>query len=280
MKNTKNTLLSIAIIAALPFTANADYTYNYVNAPARVGYNGTVNITNGPGPYQTATIGEHDDEHIATTAYVKGAYNDAIAAVNRVISDTSDKQDQLFLGDDPTDTITPFVVGSEHIEDMVESDYFQGIPTMSDNEYEEYMSNVLENTMQSVMGGSYGGPGFEDKTLITFKGALDLVHKMTKDSANNLVDSIHNMSIQVADKQPLLTTTVNNQSQNINTTVAQTVNTTTPSATTLVSEAAVAGAMNNYATTTTLNSKRVEIYTTWGVDDGTATALVPFATAQ
>ena len=94
MKTTKRTLLSIAIIAALPFTVNAAQTIVETNTPAAVGANGTVKKATDSGPYQTATIGEHDDEHIATTAYVKGAYNDAIAAVNKV---NSDKQDDLGL---------------------------------------------------------------------------------------------------------------------------------------------------------------------------------------
>ena len=96
MKTTKLTLLSIAIIAALPFTANAAQTIVETNTPAAVGANGTVKKAAATGPYQTATIGEHDDEHIATTAYVKGAYNDAIAAVNKV---DSDKQDDLGLSE-------------------------------------------------------------------------------------------------------------------------------------------------------------------------------------
>ena len=87
MKTTKQTLLSIAIIAALPFAAHATQTIVETNTPAAVGANGTVKKAADSGPYQTATIGEHDDEHIATTAYVKGAYNDAIAAVNKVDAD-------------------------------------------------------------------------------------------------------------------------------------------------------------------------------------------------
>ncbi len=85
-------IASVAIIAALPFAANAAQTIVTTQTPAAVGANGTVNRAATSGPYQTATIGEHDDEHIATTAYVKGAYNDAIAAVNKV---DSEKQAQL-----------------------------------------------------------------------------------------------------------------------------------------------------------------------------------------
>jgi hypothetical protein len=82
MKTKK--LLSIAIIAALPFAANADYTYVDSDTPANVPANGTVTMADSNGPYQTATIGDADAEHIASTAYVKGAYNETIAAINRL----------------------------------------------------------------------------------------------------------------------------------------------------------------------------------------------------
>ncbi len=96
---TTKKLLSLAIIAALPFNAWADWTtnertYHTVNTPAQVASNGTVTIANN-GPYAIATIGDDDDEHIASTAYVKGAYNDSIAAVNRL---DIEKQPALFNG--------------------------------------------------------------------------------------------------------------------------------------------------------------------------------------
>ena len=80
---TKHTLLSIAIMAALPFGAMADRTYISTDTPARVAVDGTVTMALYSGPYVTATINDDDDEHIASTAYVKGAYNDAIAAINK-----------------------------------------------------------------------------------------------------------------------------------------------------------------------------------------------------
>ncbi len=99
---TTRTLLSIAIIAALPFCANADYTYNYVNTPARVAYGGTITSADTTGPYVTADIGNADSEHIASTAYVKGAYNDVIGAVNTVTAALTDElsyKSSLYLGD-------------------------------------------------------------------------------------------------------------------------------------------------------------------------------------
>ena len=87
--------LLFTIIALLPFGVWADYTYNYVTTPAQVVPNGTVTRASALGPYTIATIGDDDDEHIASTAYVKGAYNDTIAAVNRL---DIEKQPTLFNG--------------------------------------------------------------------------------------------------------------------------------------------------------------------------------------
>ena len=80
---TTRTLISLAIILALPFSANA-------TGPAHDSGNSPV-VATASAPYQTVTPDAHADEHIASTAYVIGAYNDAIAAVNKVDSDKQDK---------------------------------------------------------------------------------------------------------------------------------------------------------------------------------------------
>ena len=91
----------MAVIAALPITAMADYTYSDVNSPTPVANNGTAVV--GPsGPYVTVTIQDDDDGHIASTAYVKGAYNDTIAAINRQSRVLSNKQGR-FIVDNPED---------------------------------------------------------------------------------------------------------------------------------------------------------------------------------
>ena len=268
MKNTTKTLLSIAIIAALPFTANATQTIVETNTPAAVGANGTVKKAAATGPYQTATIGEHDDEHIATTAYVKGAYNDAIAAVNKVSDDLAITQASLseldtILGDRATeleygkqDQLVNFDTGSDMGTNVVgaNNDVLREFD-QADYDYDEIMSGILPDIEQQL------GIDYSD-SLITAEAAIKLYALVSRYT------------------QRKLSTTVNNQSQNISSTIAQTVNTTTPSANTLVSEAAIAGAMNNYATNSALNSKRVTIYTTWGNDTSAATTQVPFTTAQ
>lgn len=81
---TTKTILTMAIIAVLPFGAWADYTFVEQNTPARVANNGTAALAANDGPFQTVDTQPADESHIATTAYVKGAYNDTIAAVNSV----------------------------------------------------------------------------------------------------------------------------------------------------------------------------------------------------
>ena len=84
------TILSIAIMAALPFAAHADPV-----GPAAVPANGTAVVATANAPYVTQTPTAADATHIASTAYVKGAYNDAIAAVNKVANTVDGKQAQL-----------------------------------------------------------------------------------------------------------------------------------------------------------------------------------------
>ena len=85
----KKQILSIAILAILPLTAMADPVVSV--GPAAVPSNGTAVIATANPPYQTSTVVDPDDkQHIASTAYVKGAYNDAIAAVNKVADDVSE----------------------------------------------------------------------------------------------------------------------------------------------------------------------------------------------
>ena len=91
--NTKK-LLSIAIIAALPFSAMAENISGAMyTAPTAADTNHPAPTTNADAPYGRIDIDTADQDHIATTAYVKGAYNSAIAGINAV---NKEKQDSLF----------------------------------------------------------------------------------------------------------------------------------------------------------------------------------------
>ena len=102
MRTTKP-LLTLAIIVASPFAAMADESwtdentgiiYRSVNTPTSASRGDTVSEAEA-GPYLPVVPTVADETHIATTAYVKGAYNDTIAAVNYL-----SESKQNFLGND------------------------------------------------------------------------------------------------------------------------------------------------------------------------------------
>ncbi len=88
------TILTMAIIAALPFTAIA----NNRIGPAPFDWDSDDDpvVATSEAYYAIEVPTVADQSHIATTAYVKGAYNDLIAGMNRM---GEDKQSQLFYRD-------------------------------------------------------------------------------------------------------------------------------------------------------------------------------------
>ncbi len=63
--------------------------------PSAVGQGQTAVIATASAPYATATAENGDTTNVVSASYVKGAYNDAIAAVNKVGKDLSDGLDSL-----------------------------------------------------------------------------------------------------------------------------------------------------------------------------------------
>ena len=93
----KKLLLLSTLIAILPFTANAG---NRIG-PVQDESNNPVIATYG-GPYQTAEITTADQTQVVSASYVKGAYNDTIAAINKLNNTVREKQDALVTyGDTP-----------------------------------------------------------------------------------------------------------------------------------------------------------------------------------
>lgn len=301
---TKSTLLSIAIIAALPFTANAEnISGNMYTAPAHYDSNHPAPTTNVGPSYGRVNIDTDDQEHIATTAYVKGAYNSAIAAVNKTAyllsGDIDGKQNKLVSTGDGGDIYPDVfdygtyaqaaenVVSSGEADNLLVSvDALHGAIEAAKDEVQEELgdyqqklvldSDNTENVSQTVLDNGLGfmddlsilydpsiPQNFKASTLANLQG-----HLITADAIATAMAETRKYMKQLDIQAPLTT----NTGQYINTTVAQTVNTTTPSATTLVSETAIASEI------TALNNKRVEIYTTWGNDS--AKDQVAFVTAS
>ena len=117
----KKQILTIVVIMALPNLANA--TGN------RIGPNGdfdddyaNVEIATDAPFYEKAAIENDDATHIASTAYVKGAYNDAIAAVNKSYIDLVDGKQETLQAVRPNGT-TSDILQEVYGKDLFIEDY-------------------------------------------------------------------------------------------------------------------------------------------------------------
>lgn len=72
------------MLAVTPMLASATKYPSTLTEPATATELSPAATTDTSPKYQAVTIGNDDQQHIASTAYVKGAYNSAIAAVNKV----------------------------------------------------------------------------------------------------------------------------------------------------------------------------------------------------
>ena len=79
-------------MAALPLNVMAaNISGAMYTAPSAANNDHPAPTTQAAAPFGRIDIDTADQDHIATTAYVKGAYNSAIAAVNKVNSEKQDK---------------------------------------------------------------------------------------------------------------------------------------------------------------------------------------------
>ena len=139
--------LLFAIIALLPFGAWAGtITYTQVNSPATAPYiNGNeirAVMTTAAPPYATVTIENDDDEHIASTAYVKGAYNDTIAGINAL---DRRKQNSFEVWDEEEDDFfSVSTVVRESVYDVDERDQLvtgMAVKNAMEGVYEDFEGN-------------------------------------------------------------------------------------------------------------------------------------------
>ena len=231
MKTT--TILSLAILATLPFAANATDPIG----PAAVPSNGTAVVATANPPYQTVTVGANDNSHIASTAYVKGAYNDAIAAVNKV---DSEKQDKL----ESPDSDEPVYVGDAGETFARTDDYVRGGGDSDlQGAYEELAT--VAGVVQAVKAGTdYIGEYKQDKLEGGTPGEpVDVVLKQ--------IDFMEDVSVGVMYD--------NNSNNNLD---------SYEYTNSLSSVAGVAAAIK-----AGINIKRVDVYTTWDSNDTTQVAL-------
>ena len=113
------TILSLAIMLALPFGAMAENISGAMyNSPTAADTNHPAPTTGAGAPYGRVNIDTADQEHIATTAYVKGAYNSAIAAVNKM---NDDKQGKFNIEGDTNSVISSEVLGGLTLPQIMQS---------------------------------------------------------------------------------------------------------------------------------------------------------------
>ncbi len=146
------TILTMAIIAALPFTAMAENISGAMyTAPAHENTNHPAPTTQAGAPFGRIDIDTADQEHIATTAYVKGAYNSAIAAVNKV--------DARLTG-------------------------YQGILVNGDSEY--IISEVVDGDGLEAEGLDWFLDGDQERLLVSLGGTVWLVNQAKSDINNTI----------------------------------------------------------------------------------------------
>ena len=281
-------IASIAIIAALPFAANAAQTIVTTNTPAAVGVNGTVNRAATSGPYQTASIGEHDDEHIATTAYVKGAYNDAIAAVNKV---DDDKQAKLINGQNNNNILPKVVTGSG----------FNGLGTalltQLGTAHPDTVAGYAAATEEIAydLTGVHNNAAALDDTLISAGTVMQWMREVgagideKQDKLQPMdhnIDGVRDLVFTATEIGTLLGPDLPNMSPQDTLDLISEFDTSDGAY--LVSMGGVVRMMRDMgaelksdtdAVATSLSNKRVEIYTTWDTNDKTEVAFVT-ASAQ
>ena len=190
MKTTK-TILTLAIIAALPFAAHATDPVVAVG-PAHASSNPVVATANAP--YVTVTPTQADESHIATTAYVKGAYNDAIAAVNNVANNVSaltnemdDKQDKLMNMESTPQPISNNVVSSDvwgSMEDIGQELARQGSQGLQVTQDE---FNVMVEDMGYDIGADL------DATLPT----TETVYKLIRGASSGIYRDIRDQRVDI-----------------------------------------------------------------------------------
>ena len=253
---TTTKIISLAILAALPFAAHATDPVVAVG-PAHASSNPVV--ATAVAPYVTVTPSAADESHIATTAYVKGAYNDAIAAVNKV---DSDKQNNLGLSGvmDAGDVVSRtmgVIVNNDNSALANTSDKAVSVYGLigAIDEYNNYLTNDV------VQAKLYNGDTDYQGISADVLGPSNMLGRIEE----------HTYGVLYSNSDPdMYLLDVRN---NVADTPGDRRLTTADGVVISVLEGMVA--TKNYT-----DSKRVRIYTTWGTDTVAATTLVPFEMAQ
>jgi len=255
----KQTILSLAIISILPFAAKADPI-----GPAHV--NSGAVVATASAPYAIAGEETGDTTNVVSASYVKGAYNDAISAINKV---NSDKQDKL-IDFESNNPMYNKVVGSGL--NGVGNNLVYG----SNDEYAAMTDDIARQATNNETGNL-------NEILISAGGAFNVVREAGQDLQEHIDTKQNKLTTHYGDSIPSTvldyvgnhlgnvayaaalgdTTAVNRYTDTIN-------NIVEPQS--LVTTYAVIDAF--MATGIALNNKRVSALDTWGSNHTAEVALI------
>lgn len=242
----KKQILSLAIIATLPLTAHATDPVG----PAAVPSNGAAVVATATPPYQTLTVSNDDKQHIASTAYVKGAYNDTIAAVNKV---DNTKQAKLTNADN-NHNIETTVIGTN---DVAVGALYQQQGVSAVDEIMTMLADIHEE-----LGINYNDSLISAAAVMKLVGIINESKQQTLNARGGTID-------------PYVATSMSEYSSSNGNNQLFTTNGVISAIDSIAGEM-IYQATSNMATD--LSNKRVEIYTTW--DNDNAKTEVAFVNAS
>ena len=150
-----NKIISLAIFALLPIAGNAENISGAMyTAPTAADTNHPAPTTQADAPYGRANIDTADQEHIATTAYVKGAYNSAIAAVNKLNSNVSTGLQDVM------DELAGYV--NQNVQDIRDDMADKVSSTDFNNELDGAMAALEENAINYADNAEQGAKDYTD----------------------------------------------------------------------------------------------------------------------
>jgi len=246
----------ILSILVMPVMANADNV-----GPSAA--SGTPVIPTANAPYATVGAVNGDTTHVVTASYVKEAYNDTIAAVNKV---NADKQDKLKNGSN-NHTISSNVVAGSGVRQLLVSSMAQG--GVDKDEY-----NFVKSSVAQEMGVQN-----LDDALISADVFFDVVQELGQNKSDRIMnigtgDRMGTDTISVDNLDGVsFTNNYNTFHSNMNTVADGELDNVFISADGVIT--LVKTAVDEVQGIN--DSKRVRALTTWGQN---TTALIPFANAQ
>jgi len=166
----------------VPIVANATDPVG----PSAVPSGGTAVVATVSAPYQTAAPANGDSTTVVSASYVKGAYNDAIAAVNKV---NNDKQAKL-ISEETGNNVETTVVGDFFINDVFvqarEANYFDSSVMNYGRDKLVTASGVLMGLKQTQ---NFLQEKLQEKLMDGNENAIDSYVYNADEFYNNLTDS-------------------------------------------------------------------------------------------